>query len=73
MVEANSRPCVRLVDLAEDIAALRRGVVAAAGPLGVGIVAAGTVPIADPDVLKVTSDPRYENMLDEYPCSSASS
>ena len=66
MVEANSRPCVRLWDLAEDIAALRRAVVAAAGPLGVGIVAAGTVPIADPDVLKVTSDPRYEHMLDEY-------
>ena len=66
VVEANSRPCVRLVDLAEDIAALRRAVIAAAEPLGLGIVAAGTVPIADPDALKVTSDPRYENMLDEY-------
>jgi len=65
-VEANSRPCVRLVDLAEDIAALRRALVAAAEPLGLGIVAAGTVPLADLEELKVTPDPRYENMLDEY-------
>ena len=48
VVEANSRPCVRLVDLAEDIAALRRAVVAAAGPLGVGVVAAGRIPHARP-------------------------
>ncbi len=31
-----------------------------------GIVAAGTVPIADPDTLKVTPDPRYEHMQGEY-------
>ena len=66
MVEANSRPWIRLADLAEDIAALRRTVIAAAEPLGLGIVAAGTVPLADPDELKITSDPRYENMRDEY-------
>ncbi|RAY12313.1 carboxylate--amine ligase [Actinomadura craniellae] len=66
VVETNSRPFVRLADLAEDLAALRRGVVAAAEPLGLGIVAAGTVPVADIEALKVTPDPRYENMLDEY-------
>jgi carboxylate-amine ligase len=66
VVETNSRPFVRLIDLAEDLAALRRGVVAAAEPLGLGIVAAGTVPVADLDALKVTPDPRYENMLEEY-------
>ena len=66
VLEANSRPWIRLADLAEDIAALRRAVIAAAEPLGLGIVAAGTVPIADPDALKITSDPRYENMRDEY-------
>ena len=66
VVEANSRPWIRLADLAEDIAALRRAVIAAAEPLGLGIVAAGTVPIADPDELKITSDPRYENMRAEY-------
>ena len=36
VVETNSRPYVRLIDLAEDLAALRRGVVAAAEPLGLG-------------------------------------
>ncbi|MBC6458387.1 carboxylate--amine ligase/circularly permuted type 2 ATP-grasp protein [Actinomadura sp. HBU206391] len=66
VVETNSRPFVRLIDLAEDLAALRRGVVAAAEPLGLGIVAAGTVPVVDLDALKVTPDPRYENMLEEY-------
>ena len=66
VLEANSRPWIRLADLAQDIAALRRAVIAAAEPLGLGIVAAGTVPIADPDELKITADPRYENMRDEY-------
>ena len=66
VLEANSRPWVRLADLAEDVAALRRTAIAAAEPLGLGIVAAGTVPLANPDVLKITSDPRYENMRGEY-------
>jgi carboxylate-amine ligase len=66
VVETNSRPFVRLIDLVEDLAALRRSVVAAAEPLGLGIVAAGTVPIVDLEALKVTPDPRYENMLEEY-------
>jgi carboxylate-amine ligase len=66
VVEANSRPHVRLADLAEDLAALRREGVAAAQRLGLGLVAAGTVPIADPDEGRVTSDPRYEHMQDEY-------
>ncbi len=66
VLEANSRPWVRLADLAEDIAALRRAAIAAAGPLGLGIVAAGTVPLADSDTLQITSDPRYEHMRGEY-------
>jgi glutamate---cysteine ligase / carboxylate-amine ligase len=66
VVETNSRPYVRLIDLVEDLAALRRSVVAAAEPLGLGIVAAGTVPIVDLEALKVTPDPRYEGMLEEY-------
>jgi hypothetical protein len=36
-----------LSDFAEDIAALRRAAIAAAEPLDLGIVAAGTVPLAD--------------------------
>jgi len=66
VLEANSRPHVRLADLAADIAALRRAAIAAAQPLALGIVAVGTVPIADPDTLKITPDPRYEHMQGEY-------
>jgi glutamate---cysteine ligase / carboxylate-amine ligase len=66
VLEANSRPHVRLADLAADVAALRRGAISVAQPLGLGIVAAGTVPIADLDTIDVTPDPRYEHMQGEY-------
>jgi glutamate---cysteine ligase / carboxylate-amine ligase len=66
VLEANSRPHVRLADLAADVAALRRGAIAVAQPLGLGIVAARTVPIADLDTVDVTPDPRYEHMQGEY-------
>ena len=66
VLEANSRPHVRLADLAADVAALRRAAIAAAQPLALGIVAAGTVPIADPDTLTITPDPRYQHMQGEY-------
>jgi carboxylate-amine ligase len=66
VLEANSRPWVSLADLAGDIAALRQAAIAAAEPLGLGIVAAGTVPLADPDTLQITPDPRYEHMQGEY-------
>ena len=36
------------------------------GKAPLGIVAAGTVPLADPDTLQVTPDPRYEHMHGEY-------
>ena len=66
VVEANSRPWAGLTELAEDIAGLRQAAIAAAEPLGLGIVAAGTVPLADPGTLQVTPDPRYERIRDEY-------
>ena len=66
VLEANSRPWTSLTDLAEDIAELRRAAIAAAGPLGLGIVAAGTVPLADLDSLQITPDPRYEHIQDQY-------
>ena len=47
VVEANSRPWAGLAELAEDIAGLRQAAIAAAEPFGLGIVAAGTVPLAD--------------------------
>ena len=66
VLEANSRPWADLTELAEDIAGLRQEAVAAAESLGLGIVAAGTVPLADPDALEITPDPRYEHIRDEY-------
>lgn len=65
-VEANSRPFPTLEELARDLAGLRRTVIAAAGELGLGIVAAGSVPLGDMDRMKVSPDPRYEQMLDDY-------
>jgi glutamate---cysteine ligase / carboxylate-amine ligase len=66
VLAANSRPHLRLADLAVDIAALRRAAITVAQSLGLGIVAAGTVPIADPDTLTITPDRRYEHMQGAY-------
>lgn len=66
MVEANSSPHVRLADLAADIAALRRAAIVAAARCGLGVVAAGTVPIADQGTGRITANPRYEHMHGEY-------
>ncbi len=66
VLETNSNPCLRLTDLAEDVAGLRRTVAEAARELGLGLVASGTVPLADPDSLPVTARPRYEHMQGEY-------
>jgi glutamate---cysteine ligase / carboxylate-amine ligase len=66
MLESNSRPHIRLAELAEDIAGLRRVAIAAALGHELGIVAAGTAPIADPDTGRVTENPRYEYMRGEY-------
>ncbi|MFC4536598.1 glutamate--cysteine ligase [Sphaerisporangium dianthi] len=66
VVESNSRPYVRLEDLGQDLTALRRTVVEAADGLGLGIVAAGTVPLVDPAALKISPDARYEKMLEDY-------
>ncbi|WP_433256681.1 glutamate--cysteine ligase [Streptosporangium sp. CA-135522] len=66
VVEANSRPFVRLEDLGHDLTALRRTVIEAADGVGLGIVAAGSVPLVDLEALKISPDPRYEQMLADY-------
>jgi carboxylate-amine ligase len=47
-VQAGSRPRAGLAELGGDTAGLRQAAIAAAGPPGPGIVAAGTVPLAGP-------------------------
>jgi carboxylate-amine ligase len=66
MVESNTSPHVRLTDLAADIAMLRRTAIEAALRRGLGIVAAGTIPTADPGAARITASPRYEQMSGEY-------
>ena len=73
VLEANSCPWASLTGLAGDLAGLRQAAVAAAEPLGLGIVAAGTVPLADPGTVQVTPDPRYERIRASTGCWSASS
>lgn len=66
VLEANTRPFTRLADLAGELTGLRADAITAADGLGLGIVAAGTVPLADPDRMKISPDPRYEQMLADY-------
>ncbi|MET7466810.1 glutamate--cysteine ligase [Nonomuraea sp. NPDC005501] len=65
-VEANSKPVTGLQDLARDLIELRSTLTGVADELGLGIVAAGSVPLGDADRMKVSPDPRYEQMLDDY-------
>ncbi|WP_219470925.1 carboxylate-amine ligase [Nonomuraea rhizosphaerae] len=65
-VESNTKPFANLEDLAGDLRVLRETVIKAAGELGLGIVAAGSAPLADLQAMKVSPDPRYEQMLDDY-------
>jgi YbdK family carboxylate-amine ligase len=65
-VESNTKPYHRLEDLARDLRVLRGTLIGQAEQLGLGIVASGSAPLADPEQMKVSPDPRYEQMLDDY-------
>jgi hypothetical protein len=65
-LEANSEPCARLEDLGRDLGRMRETVIATAAEVGLGVVAAGSVPLADPEQMKISPDARYEQMLDDY-------
>jgi carboxylate-amine ligase len=66
VVETNSSPTRDLAALRADLVDLRLRLAAAAEPLGLGPAAAGTVPIVDPGILEINSDPRYRQMTEEY-------
>lgn len=66
IVEANSRPHRSLADLLKDVRASRRALRDAAAPLGLGIVAAGTAPLARLGTIEATADPRYRRMTENY-------
>ncbi|ONH37357.1 MULTISPECIES: glutamate--cysteine ligase [Protofrankia] len=66
VVESNSRPCTDLADLRGSLLQLRRELVVAGEPLGLGPASAGTVPLVDRDAPGISRYPRYQRMLADY-------
>ncbi|GGW60512.1 putative glutamate--cysteine ligase 2-2 [Streptomyces lucensis JCM 4490] len=66
VVESNSGVHDTLDGLWKDLASSRRRLDTAATALGLAVVAAGTVPLADVASQHVTADPRYRRMADDY-------
>ncbi|MDQ1679202.1 MAG: glutamate---cysteine ligase / carboxylate-amine ligase, partial [Frankiaceae bacterium] len=65
VVETRSEVAISLADLRADILDARRRLVQAGVSLGLGVAAAGTMPLDAPD-LDVTSTTRYRRMLADY-------
>jgi carboxylate-amine ligase len=66
MVETNSMVCTTLDEVRADLGGLRTRLVAAATSLGLGVVAAGSVPLMDLDELAPWPSERNDAMLAEY-------
>ena len=67
VVETNSSVVTTLDDLRRDLVSVRKQLAIAANRHGVGVVAAGTVPLVDHQDLGVTpSNARYAQMLADY-------
>jgi len=66
LVEANTLPCETLDDLRGELTRLRRRLNDVADPLGLGIVASGTVPLVDLLGTDISAGARYERMQHEY-------
>src|SRR4051812_12358131 len=66
VVETNTPVATTLDDLREGIVGRRRTAIGVAESLGLGLVAAGTVPLVDLESLPVTPTSRYRRMLDDY-------
>jgi carboxylate-amine ligase len=73
VVETNTLVTGTLDDLRDGIAQLRRRAIGVAESLGLGLVAAGTVPLVDLELLPVTPTSRYRACSTTTSCSSASS
>ena len=63
MVEIHTPICHSLADVRAELRQLRANVVRASGDAGRGIVAAGTLPLADWRNQRITPTPRYEEMV----------
>ena len=66
VVETNTRVVDSLDALRDELVSRRRVLVEAAAELGMGVVAAGAVPLSVPAEMQVTKTPRYRQMLADY-------
>ncbi len=66
VVEVNSGAFADLQALRADLVGHRRMLCSAAAELGMGVVAAGAVPLSVPSEMQVTQTPRYRRMLADY-------
>ncbi|MGI5133074.1 glutamate--cysteine ligase [Pseudonocardia sp. CA-107938] len=66
LVETNTPICGTLDELRGHLRRLRARLEEAAAPLGLGVVAAGTVPLVDTTSEAISAGARYERMQHEY-------
>src|SRR5918997_2867225 len=66
LVESNTVPCESLDELRAELCRLRRRLNEVADPLGLGVVATGTVPLVDLLGDAISAGARYERMQHEY-------
>jgi carboxylate-amine ligase len=66
LVETNTPPCSTLDELRANVVRLRGELAGAAHGLGLGVVAAGSVPLNNPSDDDVTPDARFAHMQREY-------
>jgi glutamate---cysteine ligase / carboxylate-amine ligase len=66
VIETNTRVADSLDGLRDELLSHRRVLVETAAELGIGVVAAGAVPLAVPAEMQVTRTPRYRRMLANY-------
>jgi carboxylate-amine ligase len=66
LVETNTPPCYELDELGAHLRRLRTRLESVAEPHGLGVVAAGTVPLVDLTGDDISAGARYEKMQHEY-------
>ena len=66
VVETSTEVCTGLGTLRRSLVGTRHTLGAVAAGHGLGVVAAGTVPLVDPLRLAITPTDRYQRMLDDY-------
>ncbi|MBV9922596.1 MAG: carboxylate--amine ligase, partial [Pseudonocardia sp.] len=66
LVETNTPVCGTLDELRGHLRRLRSALESVAEPLGLGVVAAGTVPLVELDGDDISAGARYERMQHEY-------